>query len=78
MLLFADDQVIMSNTEGNMQKAVYTLTQITIEYGLAVSVQKTKMMTFKGQQSVRRKIVTDKIIEQVNSFNCLGNLLSCE
>ena len=28
---------------------------------------------------MRTKIVIDnKIIEQVNSFNCLGNVLSCE
>jgi hypothetical protein len=35
-------------------------------------------MVLKGQQPVRRKIVTDKIIEQVNFFNFLGNLISYE
>jgi len=34
-------------------------------------------MAFKGRDPVRTKIVIDnKIIEQVNSFNCLGNTIS--
>ena len=36
-------------------------------------------MAFKGRDPVRTKIVTDnKIIEQVNLFNCLGNKTSYE
>ena len=36
-------------------------------------------MAFKGRYPVRTKIVTDnKIIEQVNSFNYLGNMISYE
>ena len=36
-------------------------------------------IAFKGRDPVRTKIVMDnKIIEQVNSFNYLGNMISCE
>ena len=36
-------------------------------------------MTFKGWEPVQSKIVIDNIIiEQVNSFNYLGNLMSSE
>ena len=36
-------------------------------------------MTFKGQDRIRSNIVVDnKIIEQVNSFNYLGNLIPYE
>jgi len=36
-------------------------------------------MAFKGQDSVRTKIVIDnKVMEQVNLFNCLGNMISYE
>jgi hypothetical protein len=36
-------------------------------------------MIFKGRDPVRSIIVTDnRIIEQINSFNCLGNLMSYE
>jgi hypothetical protein len=36
-------------------------------------------MAFKGRDSARTKIVIDnKIIEKVNSFNYLGNIISYE
>jgi len=47
-LLFADDQVIIANSEDNLQKAAYKLNQIITEYGLTISVQKKKSMAFKG------------------------------
>ena len=79
MLLFANNQVIISNTEDNLQKAAYKLNQIITEHDLTISVQKTKLMAFKGRDPVRSKIVIDnKITEQVNSFNYLGNLIYYE
>jgi len=42
-------------------------------------VPKTKLISFEGRDPVRSKIVTDnKIIEKVNFFNYLGNLISYE
>ena len=36
-------------------------------------------MAFRGRDPVRTKIVIDnKIIEQINSFNYLGNMISYE
>jgi ribosomal protein RSM22 (predicted rRNA methylase) len=76
-LLFADDQVIISNTEGTLQKAVHKLNQMTTQHSLTISVQKTKLMAFKRRDPVRRRIVIgNKIIEEVNSFNYIGNLIS--
>jgi hypothetical protein len=75
--LFADNQFIISNTEDNLQKVAHKLNQIIIEYGLTLSLHKTKSMAFKGQDPIRSKIViNNKIIEQVNSLNYLGNLIS--
>ena len=55
------------------------LNQIITEYGLTTSVQKTKSMAFKGRDPVRTETVIDnKIIEQVNLFNYLGNAISYE
>jgi hypothetical protein len=46
------------------------------EYGLTISVQKTNSMAFKGRDPIRTKFVIDnKIIEQVNWFNYLGNMI---
>jgi transcription initiation factor TFIIIB Brf1 subunit/transcription initiation factor TFIIB len=57
-LLFADNQVTISNTEDNLQKAVHKLDQITTEYGLTTSVKKTKSMALKGRDPIRSKTVT--------------------
>jgi hypothetical protein len=40
MQLFADDQVMISKTEDNVQKAVYKLNQIMTKHGLTISAQK--------------------------------------
>jgi len=78
-LLFADDQFIIADREDNLQRAAHKLNQIITEYGLTISVQKTKSMSFRGRDPVRTKIVIDnKIIEQVNSFNYLVNMISYE
>ena len=75
MLLFADDQVIIADTEDNLQKAAHKLNQIITEYGLTISVQETKLMASKGWDPVRTKIVKrNKIIEQVSLFNYVGNM----
>jgi hypothetical protein len=57
------------NTEDNLQKAMYKWNQIITEHGLTVSTQKTKLMAFKGQKPLRSKIIIQKTVEQVNSFN---------
>jgi hypothetical protein len=50
-----------------------------MEHDLTISVQKTKLVAFKGRDPVRSKIVIDnKIIEQVNSFKYLGTLITYE
>jgi len=78
-LLFADDQVIIADRVDNLQRAAHILNQIITEYGLTISVQKTKSMAFRGRDPVRTKIVIDnKIIEEVNSFNYLERMISYE
>jgi transcription initiation factor TFIIIB Brf1 subunit/transcription initiation factor TFIIB len=75
-LLFVDDQVIIADKEDNLQRAAHKLNEVITKYGLTISVQKTKSMAFRRRDAVRTKIVIDnKIIEQVNSFNYLGNLM---
>jgi len=43
-LLFADDQVIIADTEDNLQKAAHKLNKLITEYGLTISAEKTKSM----------------------------------
>jgi hypothetical protein len=60
-LLFADDQVITADREDNLERAAHKLNQIRREYGLTISVQKTKSKAFRGQDPVRTKIVITKL-----------------
>jgi hypothetical protein len=46
-LLFADDQVIMLDSEDKLQKSVYILYQMSKNYNLKISTDKTKIMAFK-------------------------------
>jgi predicted butyrate kinase (DUF1464 family) len=67
---------ILGNSHANV---MHKLNQIITEYGLTISVQKTKSMAFRCRDPVRTKIVIDnKIVGQVNSFNYLGNMISYE
>ena len=71
--------LLLADTEDNLQKAAHKLNQIITEYSITISVQKTKSMAFKGRDTVRTKIVIDnKIIEKVNLFNYLRNMISYE
>jgi hypothetical protein len=78
-MLFADDQVLIADTEDNLQKGAHKLNRLIREYGSTISVQKTKSMAFKGRDPVRTKIVIDnKIIVEVKSFKYIGNMIYYE
>jgi hypothetical protein len=47
-LLFADDQLIIADTEDNLQKAVYLLYSISKGYNLEIATGKTKVFGFVG------------------------------
>lgn len=76
-LLYADDQIILANSEDNLQRAIYALFQVAKHYNLEISINKTKVMAFEGKNHIRSKIViNNNSIEQVNAFNYLGCCLS--
>jgi hypothetical protein len=69
----------ISRFRKGLQKAAHKLNRLITEYRLTIFVQKTKSLAFKGRDTVRTKIVIDnKIVEQVKSFDYLGNMISCE
>jgi len=47
MLLFADDQVFIQDSEDKLQKSVYILNQMCKDYNLKISTDKTKIMAFE-------------------------------
>ena len=76
-LLFADDQFIISDTEDNLQKAVYILYSTSKEYNLETATKKTKVFGFVGADHLRTKItINDETLEQVSQFTYLGCSIS--
>jgi len=68
-LLFADDQFVISDTEDNLQNAVYLLCNISKEYNLEIATKKKKVFGFVGTDHLRTKIIiNDERLEQVNQF----------
>jgi len=47
VLLFADDQGILQDSGDKFQKSVYILNQMSKDYNLKISTDKTKIMAFK-------------------------------
>jgi hypothetical protein len=76
-LLFADDQFIISDTEDNLQKAVYLLCNISQECNSEIATKKTKVFGFAGMDHLRTKIViNDETVEEVSQFTYLGCSIS--
>jgi hypothetical protein len=58
---FADFQVRISDTEGNLQKAAGNLNRIIRDHSLTLSLHKTKLMAFKGRDPDRNKMLKVKV-----------------
>jgi hypothetical protein len=58
-LLFADDQVVIQDSEDRLQKSVYILNEMSKDSNLRISTDKTKIMAFEGKHLVRSKIEID-------------------
>jgi hypothetical protein len=71
-LLFADDQIVLADSEENLQRAVFSLNNTANEYNL-IYTEKTKVIGFKGVEHLRARIeISNNIFEQVTCFNYLG------
>jgi len=76
-LLIANVRCIISDTEDNLQKAVYSLYNKSKEFNLEMATNKAKLFGFVGTDHLRAKIIIkDEILEQVNQFTYLGCSLS--
>jgi hypothetical protein len=72
-LSFADDQVIFTKSEDELQMATLQFNNTMATYNLEISQDKTKNMAFCGNYQIRSKIIlNDKTTEQVKCFNYLG------
>lgn len=69
---FADDAVLLANTEDDLQRLLYNFTNIAKTYNMEVSTAKTKSMVIAKEPIRCKLVVEEEIIEQVSSFQYLG------
>jgi len=60
--LSAHDQVIIQDSEDKLHNSVYILNQMSKDYNLKISTDRTKIMAFKGKNLVRSKIEIVKAV----------------
>jgi hypothetical protein len=72
-----DDQLIIADTEDNLQRADYLLYSISKEYNLEIITGKMKVFGFVGTDHLRAKIIiNDETLDQVSQFTYLGCSIS--
>jgi len=57
--IYSHSQVVIANTEDNLQRVAYNLNQVITEHILTISVQKIKLVAFKVREPPRSIIVID-------------------
>jgi hypothetical protein len=68
-IVFADDRVILADSEYELQLSVYNLQNIAKEFNMEISAEETRIMPFQGKYPVRCKIyIYSKVIVKVNYF----------
>jgi hypothetical protein len=73
-LLFADDQFIISDTEDNLQKAVYSLYSTSKEYNLEIATKNMRVFGFVGTDHLRTKIIINWNITGKLDFDSLTEM----
>jgi hypothetical protein len=69
-MLFADDQILLTKSEDDLQYSVHNLNKIASEFSMEINVEKTSVMAFRGMEPIRSKIcINNKTLKQQNTVN---------
>lgn len=75
-LLYADDALLMSSSRNGLQKIVSAFEEAATDFGLQISIEKTKVMT-QGCNSMPKPIqIYGHQVEQVQQFRYLGAIIA--
>ncbi|AAC97621.1 Reverse transcriptase [Melanoplus sanguinipes entomopoxvirus] len=76
-ILYADDLVIISTNKNDFIHGIDMLNNLSKKYKLPISFEKTKVMAFKGTETINIEIyIDDNLIQQVDCFTYLGYEIS--
>nr|CAD7408231.1 unnamed protein product [Timema poppensis] len=73
VLLYADDSVLMAESERDLQKELHRLNVVTDRMDLRINISTTKVMVFDKDGS-RNVCIKEKSLEQVNDLVYLGGM----
>jgi len=73
-LRYADDIILLANSEEELQELVDKISRASGKYGLLINESKTKTMATNGGICVIR--INNNILEQVDTFPYLGSLIT--
>lgn len=75
VLLLGDDLIRIQNNEPALQESVYKLHEISKQHNTKVFTIKSKVMTFRGNKTVRTKtIINNQVIGRVTIQNLSDNV----
>ena len=77
-LMYADDLVILSETESGIQNCLNKLKQYTDEWKLELNIKKTKIMVFQntGRRRKTKFYFGTQILELAQSYKYLGTTIT--
>ena len=77
-LRFADDQAMLAQNQGGLQRMMDRLNMISMEYGMKINIRKTKVMKIsRAVEPTTVKItINGEQLEQVDKFCYLGSVVT--
>eukprot|EP00952_Eustigmatos_sp_NYUAD-ZCMA_P000305 918-Eustigmatos_ZCMA.PRE.1 len=74
-LLYADDTALVAMSYMELCEMVSILDECLIEWGLSISIEKTKVMVFGDQGGEERAplVLRGSVVEEVEEFKYLGS-----
>ncbi|XP_056641765.1 uncharacterized protein LOC130448413 [Diorhabda sublineata] len=72
IVCYADDAVVISEDEDNLQKLLHRFETVAGEFNMIISKQKTQSLTIAREPRRCKLAIYDKSVEQVMSFKYLG------
>ena len=79
ILLYADDIVLLSDREENLQTMLHTLGEWCCKWGLTINGNKSKVMHFRSQSVDKtgfQFICADETLEIISQYKYLGLILT--
>ena len=77
-LMYADDLIILSESEEGLQECMHKLDKYTDKWGLKINIDKTKVMIIQkgGRKKLAKFYCGDNILKNTNSYKYLGTIIS--